>query len=65
MKHRIVHALQKYLLNPPIKLLSLSASRRRGMRSSKRLVARRGRRDALRLATRASAISSGSWQSTA
>jgi len=46
MKYRIVHALQKYLFNPPIKLLFALGLARRDVRFLKRPVARRESRAA-------------------
>ena len=65
MKHRIVHALQKYLLNPPIKLLFALGVVPPGFALSKRLVARPARRAALPWVKHASASGYGSWQNTA
>ena len=65
MKHQIVHALQKYVLNPPIKLLFALGIVPPGYALLKLSVARPGRRAALRWVTHSSADNSGSWQSTA
>jgi len=65
MKHRIVHLLQKYFLNPPIKILFAIGIVPPGYRFWKPLGARRASRGALRWAMGASAISSGSWRNTA
>jgi hypothetical protein len=54
MKHRIVHTLQKYVLNPPIKI---ALSKREG--------GKRGSHDAHQSEMDASETSSGLWQSTA
>ena len=66
MKHRIVpYTLQKYVLNPPIKLLFAVRISSLVMRYSKPSVGQLESRDRLQWAPRASAIDSGSWQSTA
>jgi hypothetical protein len=59
MKHRIVHALQKYLLNPPIKLALALALPLPGYGCSKRKDGRRGSHGARQWAMDASVISSG------
>jgi hypothetical protein len=65
MKHQIVHVLQKYVLNPPIKLLFAMGLCRSDMLSLKRQVAKLASRGGLPWATHASAIGYGSWQSMA
>jgi len=65
MKHRIVHTLQKYLLNPPIKLLFAVGVAPPGHALLETTGRTTGRRAALQLATRASAITSETWQSMA
>jgi hypothetical protein len=65
MKHRMVHALQKYVLNPPIKLLFALGIVPPGYALLETIVARPGRRAALQLAMDASPISSGLWPSIA
>jgi len=64
MKHQIVHALQKYVLNPPIKMLFALGMAPPGyalLETSGRKTGKAGRTP---VGDAASAISSGSWQST-
>jgi len=63
MKCRIVHALQKYLLNPPITLLLALGLAPPGYRSST-IGRKTASRAALQSATDVSAASSGSWPNT-
>jgi hypothetical protein len=65
MKHRIVHLLQKYFLNPPIKFLLAIGLAPPGYALLETIGRNTGSRGVLRSAMGALAENSGSWQSTA
>jgi len=65
MKHRIVHALQKYFLNPPIKVLLALGVASPGDALLETIGRKGGKPVVLRWAMAALAASSGLWLSTA
>jgi hypothetical protein len=65
MKQQIVHVLQKYVLNPPIKLLFAMGVVLPGYALLETTGRKTGKPRRLPWATRASAIGYGSWQSMA
>ena len=63
MKHRIVHTLQKYVLNPPIKLALAVGLPLRGYALLETRGRKTGSHDARQSEMGASETSSGLWQS--
>jgi hypothetical protein len=65
MKHRIVHALQKYVLNPPIKLLFAIGVVPPGYALRETIGRKSGKPRRTPVGDARVAIGSGLWQSTA
>jgi hypothetical protein len=65
MKHRLVHQLQKYVLNPPIRLLFALGIAPPGYALLETIGRKSGKPRRTPVGDAGSAISSGLWRSTA